>query len=332
MQSLSGKPLALALLLHSILLYVDAQTSNATCYETYDWMKNMHQQSPCTVTSFLLSPCTSTPSAAFIPPLNGNRSLYNFAGTSLDSTPCVCSTVTFAMLYACATCQGAEASILPWYIVSENCTSQYLASYPEDIPSGTSVPVWAYDEQISISGHLDIASAKQFAGYHEADATLSGYYGAVQPSSTGYTPQPDPEPYELAYEADSPSIGVVVGAVVGGSVGAILIVTLVILVVRRSRRRRQCMMSGPDVPPKGGRTSFEKTGGESAVKLYNPDDPTTYPGVAALSSGSTAVPQYSGLEKQDYAVPSWNIVNIDSNSQTRYQGASATSYAGRPEV
>ncbi|KAI0352705.1 hypothetical protein OH77DRAFT_752757 [Trametes cingulata] len=266
MGSLTSVLLALALI-PSISLQVLAQTSNATCFPTYDWMRNMHGQSPCTVASFLLSPCTSTPSAAFIPPLNNSRSLYNFAGTALDSTPCVCSTVTFAMLYACATCQGAEVSILPWYIVSENCTNAYLESYPKEIPPGTSVPAWAYDDEISLTGRLDIHSAKLDAEREEPDETLSGFYGNLPPTST-YVPPPDPEPYGLFDSTDGPSTGVVVGAAVGGSVGTILLVTVVILVVHRSRRRRLCTADGPELPPKGGRGSIEKAGGESTIKLY----------------------------------------------------------------
>ncbi|KAI0352706.1 hypothetical protein OH77DRAFT_752585 [Trametes cingulata] len=339
MPSLFGRILRLTLLLPSIILHVRAQTSNATCFPGYEWMNNAHSQSPCTVAAFLLSPCSSADSPVIIPALAGSRSAYNFAGTSLDSSECVCSTVTFAMLYACATCQGAEVSILPWYIASENCTQKYLESYPEDIPRGTSVPAWAYDELIDISGHLDINRAKETAILAEPDATLSGFYGSLQPSATGFTSDTPDVPDGVFDSSDSTSIGVIIGAAVGGSVGAILLISGIIWFIRRRLRRRgqHCMVVAHDaggVPSKRGVVEpADKAGGESTVKLYNPDDPTTYPGSvqpASVSAGSTFVPRSSGL--QDYSVPPWDGANVGSNHDARFQSGSMSSYAGRPEV
>ncbi|KAI0366415.1 hypothetical protein BV20DRAFT_655195 [Pilatotrama ljubarskyi] len=334
---LVSRVLSLAFFLPPLSLDVRAQKSNATCFPGYEWMNNAMHQSPCTVASFLLSPCTSDPAATTIPALAGSRSLYNFAGTSLDDTPCVCNTVTFAMLYACATCQGAEAAVLPWYVTSENCTARYLASYPDDIPPGTSVPAWAYDREIQASGHLDINTAHEIAKISEPDRTISGSYDGPEPTSTGgFTPIPHDESFDDS--DDSPSTGVIVGAAVGGSVGATLAVAAVVLFLRRrSRRRRQYMPAvahdSPNISPTQGMPSVEKTSGESVVKLYNPDDPSTYPGVVsptAVSAGSTLVPRSSGL--QDYSLPPWDKANAESNHRARFQGAAAASYAGRPEV
>ncbi|KAI0676746.1 hypothetical protein C8Q78DRAFT_42633 [Trametes maxima] len=275
--SLTGATIALSLYFFGTILRVRAQSTNATCFGTYDWMKNRRGQSPCLVAAYLLTPCSHNSGA-----LNGSHSLYNFAGTSLEDTDCVCNTVFFSVLYACATCQGAELSILPWYIVSENCTSTFMV--PISMTDGTSVPYWAYIDYLGngvgvmSTGRLDISHAKEMALADQPDSTSPGPYGGV-PTETNFNPYGNQISF---YDVGrSPSTGVIVGAAIGSVVGALVILAAA-LVLRRRHRRKRLLVCVPAVPPKEGGISI-KDDTEYPTKLYNPDDPSTHP--LALSPG-----------------------------------------------
>ncbi|KAI0829332.1 hypothetical protein BC628DRAFT_1360056 [Trametes gibbosa] len=283
-------------------------STNATCQDAYKWMNNARGQSPCLVSAYLLSPCSANATGTFIPALQDSHSFYNFAGTVLESTPCVCNTVTYSMLYACATCQGAELSILPWYIAAENCTNGkiFIEKYPTSMPTDTSVPFWAYQSDVQITGHLDIYAAMNEATslYEPPDATVSGFYeqNSSTPTFRGVAPGSQGQ-------HNKPSTGVIVGAAVGGTVGAAIIGIAIIFLVRAVRRRRHAMLGRPDVPPKDcGGMYNHSIGQDSAAILYNPDNPATYP----------------FLEKARYGAP--------LTSQATSKGASQVIYPGCPEL
>ncbi|KAI0637692.1 hypothetical protein C8Q77DRAFT_382912 [Trametes polyzona] len=319
------------LVLSSVFLGVFADpTTNATCFPSYAWMNNEKGQSPCLVAAYLLSPCSPSAAGATVPALNGSRSLYNFAGTVLDSTPCVCSTVTFSMLYACATCQGAEMAIIPYYITSENCTSRWLYSqdYPKPISPQTSVPAWAYEAFDQQTGRLDIYNAKSIASEDLPDATLAGSYWE------GASPTASSQPY-YSYDSGSHgvSVGLVVGATLGAVLGAIVLIAALVFIVRASRRRRRALTmrdagsgtAGPATPPKEREECLDQDEAlGSSTKLYNPDDPNTYP---SIDEKVVALPHGPG----DYTVPApWE--STQAKSQVAYLGTSEFSYPGRPEA
>ncbi|KAH9853902.1 hypothetical protein C2E23DRAFT_100496 [Lenzites betulinus] len=207
------------------------------------------------------------------------------------------------MLYACATCQGAEASIVPWYIASENCSfgggSFVSPEYTQTLPSGTSIPFWAYQDTVATTGHLDISTAKAQAQEEQPDATTAGFYNPNSPVATG-----SPEASVDDQPDDRPSIGVIVGAAVGGSVGATLLILAAVFLVRNVRRRRRAGAAGPDVPPKERRGIFRKSSGQgSSAKLYNPDDPTTYPPLEKVEYGTVLGPQVTSKGASDLTYP-----------------------------
>lgn len=96
-------------------------------------MDNSLGQSPCVVASYLLSPCSGGSGASclrydvlslllsrllsgsFVVKLSDPTHFYSYDNPGPNGlVPCVCNTVLYAMLYACAACQGAEAAIKPY--------------------------------------------------------------------------------------------------------------------------------------------------------------------------------------------------------------------------
>ncbi|KAF9475049.1 hypothetical protein BDN70DRAFT_280485 [Pholiota conissans] len=59
-----------------------------------------------------------------------------------NANPCQCNTVTYSLMSACGACQGR--TYLAWSVWSANCVMVYTDTYPEPLPSGVSVPGWAY--------------------------------------------------------------------------------------------------------------------------------------------------------------------------------------------
>ncbi|KAI0637691.1 hypothetical protein C8Q77DRAFT_1153416 [Trametes polyzona] len=307
--SSSSLPLAAFALVHSLFastVYGAAgptfnATTNATCFSGYDWMNNERNQSPCLVAAYLLAPCTSSPSGANIPALNGPQSLYNFAGTELESST--------------------------YYIVSENCTNGAVTfpQYNGPISSQTSVPAWAYQAFNVGRGRLDIHEAKRIAAQDLPDATTPGIYG---PSASALQPEAAP----CCGSSEGPDIGLVVGATVGGLLGFIALLVGLTLLVRAVRRRRRGQMflasGGHGTVPVG---QVGEGMGQDALlasaRLYNPDDPMTYPGV----DDKAGVPQQHG--RGGYAgspPPSWE--STQPRPQAGLEGAPEYSYSGRPEI
>ncbi|KAH9853894.1 hypothetical protein C2E23DRAFT_99930 [Lenzites betulinus] len=157
-----------SIVLTCISLPAYSQDTTANCQSKYDWMNNALGQGPCTVSSWLLNPCSGV-NGAFIPALMNINEPYRFNVPQGTAAPCTCNTVLFSTMYACAACQGGEAYIIPWNEFSVNCTQPPISSYPEDVPSGTSIPEWAFLD-LTDSGTLDLARAEQIANKRTFDS------------------------------------------------------------------------------------------------------------------------------------------------------------------
>ncbi|KAG7447974.1 uncharacterized protein BT62DRAFT_745997 [Guyanagaster necrorhizus] len=117
-----------------------ALAQEATCNQSFtdSWVYNSLNQSACSIASSLMGACTS--STYTVVPLEVGQ-IYDGPWKG-SSTPCLCSSVYYSLLSACAFCQ--DRGYASWSSWSTNCTSVYVTVYPGEIPEDTAVPHWAY--------------------------------------------------------------------------------------------------------------------------------------------------------------------------------------------
>ncbi|CAL1716286.1 unnamed protein product [Somion occarium] len=330
---LSGLILALASFVPGAL----AQGTNAICKNGFRWMVNSRGQSPCSVAAYLLTPCIDNRSDAYVEALH--PSSHYLPPSPSTATPCQCSSVHYSMLQACAICQGGPS--VPWSTWVMNCNAAAHQSYPYDVPAGTSVPAWAYLD-ISLLDNFDVTSAEALADTHPPDSTAIGTAtstGNVAPTTSGTT----------STSNRRTNVGVIVGGVIVGVIGLALVGGAVWWFMRRrwhtkvhvsasqfkisdeelmvsdneKQSQQQPLLSSP-VPQMGmSPPPFAPhpvpTSPPIAEKIYNPDDPSTFPDALLITSSSSAA--YS----QPADGHSQNVKKVDY-TQTSGQ------YSGVPEL
>jgi len=118
---------------------VAAGISAPGCSIAWEWSFNSLGQNPCTVAAYLLSTCNGGSFTINALPNGGHYT----GPTGADNNDlCECNTVTYSLLSACDGCQG-EAWLTYSSFVS-NCTRLMTPkTFPNPVPSGTSVPYWA---------------------------------------------------------------------------------------------------------------------------------------------------------------------------------------------
>ncbi|KAM5540811.1 hypothetical protein V8D89_005455 [Ganoderma adspersum] len=324
-------PLAITTFLGSYISGAAAQGgTNATCNSGFEWMFNSRNQNPCLVSSWLFTPCSS-PSDSFVFPLTPGFH-YNTPLNSSDSaTPCRCNTVLFSTIAACATCQGGEDDIVPWILYSQNCSSVFIQTYPENIPSGTAIPAWAYLD-VRVNGTFDPTAAEAVAAQNLPESTALPAPSQTLSASTNNHGSPSTvrggtissAPTAAGDNSSSGSkrtnAGAIAGGVVGGLAGVALIAAAVFVLRKRSRRSA--------VLPVGNTThtvynanaqSWEKSPGMSVSthKFYDPNDPRTFPGqdpyARRIGQGSVGT-------------------NFDDSSNRGAVVANPNAYRGAPEL
>jgi len=116
---------------------VSAQTL-PLCLSGYTSFYNSLNQSPCQIAVALGGACDN--GLYFLYPLPPDIS---YGGPSLfEDNTCICSTVFYSLLSACAYCQGH--SYLDWSTYHSNCSFTYDQVFSEPIPSSTRIPHYAY--------------------------------------------------------------------------------------------------------------------------------------------------------------------------------------------
>ncbi|KIM47549.1 hypothetical protein M413DRAFT_439213 [Hebeloma cylindrosporum] len=293
--------------------------ANPTCNAGFDWAFNDLNQSPCDVTAALGGVCTG-----------GSFSLANLTSTQIYTgpsagfgTPCRCNTVYYSTLSACALCQGA--TFTTWTAYNTNCTTVYTEIFPSPIPSGFSVPHWAY---------LDVTAANTF------DPTLAqaagGSDSTAVPQATGSTtPTTSTHPSSSKNKTNA---GAIAGGVVGGVVGLAAIAGIVIWLL--GRRKNASSRPTPGTYDPQPFTSYEKPAmgtmdtsntGTAFVstpppKLYDPNDPSTFPSHVAQSYTGTT--NTSSAPQQ----PLYPNPNFPANQQIRPGPGGHSQYTGAPEL
>ncbi|KAG1877992.1 hypothetical protein DFJ58DRAFT_909624 [Suillus subalutaceus] len=260
-----------------------AQMSTVTCLSSFGWMNNSLGQDPCFVAAYLQSACEATT----IDPLPPG---YIYAAPSAAlANPCVCSTVTYSMLSACADCQNAT----------------YL-KYPINIPTGIKVPNWAY---LSVSGAsgFDPVAAQSNGDLPESTATsgptitvtysttISASLTSVSASLTSSLGAATGSSTTSSTNSKSSNVGAIAGGVVGGIAGVAAIIGLVTwYFVKRRPSSTTPSAAFNDIGGGPGHTqSFYSTNTTTfpmaqQSRLYDPSDPTTFPGRPHSFTGPVA--------------------------------------------
>ncbi|RPD61860.1 hypothetical protein L226DRAFT_535239 [Lentinus tigrinus ALCF2SS1-7] len=338
-----------------------AQGTSAVCDPGWDWMTNSKGQSPCLVSSYLFTPC-SPASQSWVYPLTPGFH-YNTPLNSTDSaTPCRCNTVLYSMINACATCQGQLAYTIPWATYAQNCSTVYLQKFPADIPLGTAVPAWAYLD-ITRNGTFNPDAAEAIANQNKPDTTAT--VSVISSSSSSISSPTAPASTTGGANGSSPSgsagqssaassksdVGPIVGGVVGGVVGAIAIGLGIFFFLRHRRNQAKSQPTGPVEPAGGSEAQYaqyaqyphpqypaydEKSPTQEVIqplvqpspKLYDPNDPSTFPTTGDANTGSLHT--YPTTENAAYSGAAANYVGGG------YQSSTATSqhptYKGAPEL
>ncbi|KAG2111662.1 uncharacterized protein F5147DRAFT_686203 [Suillus discolor] len=263
-----------------------AQTSTVVCLSSYGWMNNSLQQNPCVVASYLESVCNGGDfSISPLPP-----DTHYAAPTVAEANPCECSTVVYSLVSACGACQNA--TYLTWSSWNYNCSSVYNQQFPDSIPSGTAVPNWAYLD-VTASG-FSLAAAQADGDTPESTATkVQSTATVANPSSvsaslTGSSGAATGSPTTSSTKSTSSNAGAIAGGVVGGVVGAAAIIGLVTwFIVKRRRSATAPSAAFSDIGGGAGYTqsvyspnthSFPTQPQMTQQRLYDPSDPSTFPG------------------------------------------------------
>ncbi|KIJ06369.1 hypothetical protein PAXINDRAFT_20436 [Paxillus involutus ATCC 200175] len=262
---------------------VAAQTSNVVCLSLFNWMVNSKGQNPCLVTAYLAGACNGGQFEVYALPPN---SAY-LGPTAAGQNPCQCSTVTYATLSACALCQNQ--TYIAWSSWDLNCTTFYPSVFPVDIPNGTAIPAWAYQDVVT-SDLFNVTLAETTGDNPESTATHVQSTGsavtstsAVSASLTG-SPSVTVTPTSTSSSSSSSNTGAIAGGVVGGVVALAAIVGVISYLALKKKRSRvapsaqfadpaaaasynQSMHTNPFTPPST----------ETQQRLYDPSDPSTFP-------------------------------------------------------
>ncbi|KAH9973136.1 hypothetical protein BGW80DRAFT_286870 [Lactifluus volemus] len=228
-----------------------------------------------------------------------------YAGPSTHTATCWCSTVLFSLLSACQECQGDPLST--WAYFSENCTRGNVpaASFPNPVPAGIRVPNWALID-ITIEGIWDPSQSYVVGDLPEVPPGAMINRGtwmstsSVVPSSTVTASTFSPTSSTVTSTSSSPSStggSSKVGAIAGGVAGGLVAVSAAALIIFFFlwRRRPQlgqhtaAVYGGTPQPVMGQVQSSPPDDGAfvppslpitptTPIKLYDPNDPTTFPG------------------------------------------------------
>lgn len=282
---------------------VQAQTTSAVCLSSFSYLSNKEGQNPCLVAAYLQMPCSSEGTKVNVPALQDQS--YYTGPSPTQANYCTCSSVVYSLSSACAACQGEEW--LSWTFWRQNCVQNLITvgQYPLDIPAGTAVPAWAF-QNVALTDRWNISLTA-------TSMTLgpeSTYYGTptasinYQLNMTGNAGTPTAV-VNTQTSTPSPGVGSAnASAITGGIIGGIGLLALIgalawLLIRWRRKRGSGDSPSGIFAPPGVPMGETDRHSLPAAVdygaayphvpspysgststmppKLYDPADPSTFP-------------------------------------------------------
>ncbi|EIW84655.1 hypothetical protein CONPUDRAFT_149534 [Coniophora puteana RWD-64-598 SS2] len=314
---------------------VGAQNSDVQCKPGNDWMHNSMGQDACVMASYLEMPCWGNNYT--VQALTPSSNTFYGGLSKADETPCDCNTIIYALYAACGVCQNDTSD--SWSDFSKNCSQTYWQSYPETIPQGTVIPPWAFLPVVN-DGWDQNAAKQNATAVVTSPSSAAGATGTGKPTSSNKG------------HSSSSNTGAIVGGVVGGVAGLAIIGGLVFFLLRRRRARsggksvgtsgaslfsgRTGTNSGAVTPFTAGHSggsqgygqqpemgmahpqpSYANSGLGAEPKLYNPDDPSTFP------TSQTPAPSTVHTTQTPYGHPGFG---------NEHQPPQPGGYTGAPEI
>ncbi|KAF5330578.1 hypothetical protein D9619_005902 [Psilocybe cf. subviscida] len=271
----AGALFAFSLLLPAGVAAQTSTTPKAQCLSgVATWSYNSEGDSPCDIAMSLAGVCIGT--TFTLAPL-GDGFVY-LGPDVLNATPCRCSSVYYSLLSACAFCQDRQ--YIDWDRYKSNCTTVYSQVFAQPLPAGVGVPNYAYLD-VEASGTFNVTAASTAGG--PESTRLPSATGSSRPTGTG---------------GKKSNTGAIAGGVVGGVVALLAIAGLVSWLLRRRRANKvpassydPNLLVGPSEPspqthntsptlvstPETGYPTTHITGSSLGQKVYDPNDPTTFP-------------------------------------------------------
>ncbi|KAF8587080.1 hypothetical protein K439DRAFT_1631062 [Ramaria rubella] len=328
-------------------------TTSVTC-TTELFTENKEGDSPCLVAAALQGVCTD--GIFNIPPLAPGRI---YTGPLIGgSNVCTCSSVTYSMVAACGACQGAEVEFWSEWITNCSTSQVTVASFPQPLPQGVTVPAWAY---------LDVMTGNMWSATEAENVEAEDL-----PDSSASGPLPTSHPVTSNLPGTNSggsklNIPAIAGGAAGGGVALILIAVFIFIFIRRRNRRSRAALSKGAAGVYGEKVNFPGPGsgypsdpipvsvpyyGNSMAtpepaptvqsdipKLYDPADPSTFPDLPCSTSaapGSTTAasstyygaPSASAQYGDPVQAPYGASITPYSDSGSNPYGAGATSYDG----
>ncbi|KAK7460669.1 hypothetical protein VKT23_009384 [Stygiomarasmius scandens] len=269
------------------------QNQPAKCTNsTFARLANSQGEDPCTVGIKFGQICDP----GFSIPVANSTQVYQPVRAGAD-TQCICSTVYFTLLTVCGACEGAETVLWPLY--SENCGHSFVDEMPPvPLPSDLAIPHWALTP-LSTNGSINPAAIEADTQPDITASTSSTTQSPSQTPSSPVTSSPTPSQSQAADNGGGgggggTNAGAIAGGVVGGVVGLAILAALAFFLRRHQNRKKangsteygNVQTSAPPpgwVSPEQGSTLRsmshyrDNSYGSDSPKLYNPDDPSTFP-------------------------------------------------------
>ncbi|KAG9101179.1 hypothetical protein FS749_009641 [Ceratobasidium sp. UAMH 11750] len=206
--------------------------SNVTCVDQ-KWSFNSLQQSPCLVSAYLSAQCTSDND--WIVPEIGAEGPYSPPKEEYANT-CRCNSVQWNLLSACSLCQGGPSG--SWTDWIGNCSSSVVnvGRYPLPIPSGTTIPHWAYYDFTGMNIFNAVTASQQTGPESSPPAVASSTPAYSSVVGTPSIPTATPLPAGSKSNSSGNNTGAIVGGVVGGVLGLAVLVFIAVVLVRKSKQ------------------------------------------------------------------------------------------------
>ncbi|KAH7904513.1 hypothetical protein BJ138DRAFT_1106760 [Hygrophoropsis aurantiaca] len=160
-----------------------AQANGGVCLSNSSytvWTTNSMNQTPCQVANdlFAADPCNQTGIS-----YGGDQEDYYDGPQASNSSACTCNTVIYSLTSACSACQGNN--FLYWSEWTESCDANntLYQEWPASIPSGTTIPPWAYLPLVN--GAWDSSAAQNNASAVAQASTSASSSTAISSTTSG---------------------------------------------------------------------------------------------------------------------------------------------------
>jgi len=268
---LLGPPILLACLYPAS---VYAETVPAECIgNTAKWTYNSHNLSPCNVSRALEDACFGN----LIYPDKLDPSGEYLGPDENISNPCDCSSVLYVLLSACALCQNG--AIDTWADYSVNCRAGdiTIGRFPLPFPKGITIPAWAFVD-VTVDNLWIPSKAEAMAGKSPDLAA-----NPPTPSSSVSTSSTTASPLSTTTQAALPTTPSThknsqTGSIAGGVAGGLAAVGILMIGIVLFLRYRKPGFRFKGISKKRREYPSEPYTSEYRPRLYNPEDPSTFPG------------------------------------------------------